>query len=153
MSNSVTAANNTIEKVIAQDTLKYDMRHVENLDKSLQAIRDFYNQENIKEMEECNLPVKIIKAAEDYVEIDWSNFVSTHEVNEFKIQWHCWNTNIHDEERVDSDKRKYIVKKLKAGHTYTIRIYALKGNNILNKSKFIIVQTCAPPDPPSLKLR
>ena len=128
---------------------------MDNLDKTFISIRDFYNQENLRDDGfESTIPLKVYKMSEDYIEFDWSNYVADNKINSFKIQWHCWNTDKREEENLNTNNSKFIIKKCSPGYIYSVRIVALQqSNNILNKSKYIIIQTNSPPDTPILKLR
>ena len=140
---------------MAQDTFSNDLRYLEYVDAALIRIRDFYNQENLKEDDhECNLPLKINKIGEDFIDLDWDNFSTNEKLNGFKIQWHCWNTDKRDEANVNLNIKTFCIKRCNPGSIYSIRVIASQQANIIaNKSKYAIVQTNAPPDTPILKLR
>lgn len=125
------------------------------------ALTKFYEQENEREFgaTDALIPLRFLKITEDYVDLDWSKWslaaaASNSVTNEFKIHWHCLNTNEHFEHRCSPNMSTYRIKRLRAGFTYCIRIYAIKGTNtVVNRSRNFIVQMSAPPDCPILKLR
>ena len=72
----------------------------------------------------------------------------------FKVQWHCWNTDKRDEETINLNITKFSIKRCNPGSIYSVRVIAAQPANIIgNKSKYLIVQTNSPPDTPVLKLR
>ena len=146
--------NQDILKISANRILKHETVDLENLDSALIQIRDFYNHENLKDNgHESNIPLKIAKIGEDNIDIDWSNFVIDSKIDSFKIEWHCWNTDKRENENINSNILKFNIKRCYPGNIYSVRVLAYQNDNIINKSKFIIVQTNAPPDTPKLKLR
>jgi hypothetical protein len=131
------------------------MRYLEYLDSTLLPIRDFYNQENLKEDEhESNLPLRITRIGEDFIDLDWSNVIVNDRFKIYKVQWHCWNTDKRDEENINLNITKFSIKRCNPGSIYSVRVIAAQQANLIaNKSKYIIVQTNSPPDTPVLKLR
>lgn len=122
------------------------------------ALTKFYEQENEREFgaTDALIPLRFAKITEDYVDIDWSKWSGSglSGVNEYKIQWHCLNTNEHFDHRCSPNMSTYRIKRLRAGFTYCIRVYAIKNTNtVVNRSRNFIVQMSAPPDAPILKLR
>lgn len=119
----------------------------------LDALKEFYIKQNATD-DEASMPLKIAEITEDYIDLDWSNTVINKNVEQFKIQWHCLNTNTHDEDRLPNSVFNYRIKECQPGYFYCIRVTVIEAlGTISNKSKFYIVQTCAPPDMPVLKLR
>jgi hypothetical protein len=119
------------------------------------SLKKFYEDENDRdEYGEGTIPIRINKMSEDFIDIDWAKYVKHDGVNEFKIDWHCFNTNEHSEHRCLKNVTNFRIKKLKPGNTYRIRVAALKNNNtVVTRSKNYILQTCAAPDSPVLRLR
>jgi hypothetical protein len=121
------------------------------------ALTKFYEQENEREFEPTDavIPLRFSKITEDYVDLDWSKFNKPDaSINEYKIQWHCLNTNEHFEHRCSPNIFNYRIKRLRAGFSYCVRIFAIRNTNtVVNKSKNLIIQMSAPPDAPILKLR
>jgi hypothetical protein len=122
------------------------------------VLRVYYEQENEKSFNEPNeiiIPLRISKLTEDYVDLDWSKYVrQDNSINEFKVQWHCLNTNEHFEHRCGPQITSYRIKRLKSGYTYCIKITSIKSTNtMVNRSKNILITITAPPDAPVLKLR
>lgn len=153
--NSVSAKPNTIDfnkkGLIVDSTANVGNKFN---DSSVIALKKFYENENDNESDgEATIPIKINKITEDYFELDWSKFNKTDYFDEFKIQLHCLNTNEHSEVRVPANTFNNRIKKLRSGFSYSVRITTVKNNTVLNKSKYLIIQTSAPPDTPALKLR
>lgn len=122
------------------------------------ALTKFYEQENEREfgVTDALIPLRFTKITEDYVDLDWSKWSAGGGggINEYKIQWHCLNSNEHFEHRCSPNMSTYRIKRLRAGFTYCIRVFAIKNTNtVVNRSKNFIVQMSAPPDAPLLKLR
>lgn len=123
------------------------------------SLTKFYEQENEREfgVTDALIPLRFTKITEDYVDVDWSKWTGSGGsggVNEYKIQWHCLNTNEHFEHRCSPNMSTYRIKRLRAGFTYCIRVFAIKNTNtVVNRSRNFIVQMSAPPDAPLLKLR
>lgn len=121
------------------------------------ALIKFYEQENDREFDvtRSQIPLRFNKITEDYIDLDWSKYsklVTT--INEYKIQWHCLNTNEHFEHRCSPNVLNYRIKRLRAGYTYCIKVCAIRDTNTIeNRSRNFIVQMSAPPDAPVLKLR
>lgn len=124
-------------------------------DSHLVGLKKFYEHENETEfMGEYTIPIKINKLTEDYIDLEWSKYNKQEGVNEYKIQWHCLNSNEHFEHRCSPNIMTHRIKRLKPGYTYCIRISSIKNaNTVLHRSKNFIIQMCAPPDAPVLKLR
>lgn len=120
-------------------------------------LRKYYESENNSEYFEPKscFPVRIKKIGEDYVDLDWSDFVKeNNSINEFKIQWHCLNSNQNSEHRCPSNVTSYRIKRLGTGMLYCIKVFAIKDiNTLVKRSKNIILQMNAAPDKPTIKLR
>lgn len=120
-------------------------------------LRKHYEGENdadFFEPKSC-LPVKITKMGQDFIDIDWSNYIKdTNLINEYKIQWHCLNSNQHNEHRCPANVTSYRIKRLGSGMLYCIKVFAIKDTNtMVKRSKNIILHMNAAPDKPSIKLR
>jgi hypothetical protein len=124
-------------------------------DPGLIAMRQFYEKANeTSDDGECSIQLKVLQIGEETIELDWSKYIKQQGLSEFKLGWHCLNTNEHNEHRMSANARSYELRKLKSGLTYAVRLYALrKDNTAINRSKYLLLQTCAPPDTPYLKLR
>lgn len=141
------------EKQIALDT-KTDQQIVQLEHKNIQELKEFYQRENNKDLGECSLPLKIKKVTEDSIELDWSKIVNNGKIDQYKIQWHCLNTNRHDEERLNGNITHFTIKNCIPGYTYALRATAIEKLGVIaNKSKFYLVQMCAPPDTPIMHVR
>ena len=114
-----------------------------------------YERENDNEFAtETTIPIKVKKLAEDYFDLDWSLYIKHENYDEFKVYWHCLNTNEHFEHRCGPSVFTYRIKKLRSGFTYCVKVVALHNSTtIVNTSKYFLLQTSASPDPPELKLR
>lgn len=122
-------------------------------DSQVVSLKNFYDNENENDNNESPLPIRVSKIAEDYIELDWSKYIRADYFDEFKIEIHCLNTNEQDVIRLQSQTTSYRIKKLRSGFTYSVRLSTMKHNNVLNKSKYVILQTSAPPEAPIPKLR
>lgn len=118
-------------------------------------LKKHYERENENDFDgETTLPIKLNKLTEEYFDLDWSAYVKHSNYDEFKVYWHCLDTNEHFEQRLGPSSFKYRVKNLNSGNTYCVRVAAIQNNTVVvNKSKHYIIQTSAPPDAPNLKLR
>lgn len=163
-STKLTGVNSTIELLasrglsgVSSGQLDPDLVNRFNLTQVM-SLTKFYEQENEREFAATDalIPLRFTKITEDYVDLDWSKWSgsSSSGVNEYKIQWHCLNTNEHFDHRCSPNMSTYRIKRLRAGFTYCIRVYAIKSTNtVVNRSRNFIVQMSAPPDAPLLKLR
>ncbi len=124
-------------------------------DSQVVQLKKFYEHENNYELSgDQTIPVKVNKIADDYVEIDWSKYNKQDGLQEYKVEWHCLNTNEHLENRLASTVLNNRIKRLKSGYTYCIKVSAMKNaNTVVNRSKNILVELNASPDAPVLKLR
>ena len=122
-------------------------------DSQVVALKKHYENENEKEENESTLSFRVSKVAEDYFDLDWSKYSKNGSFDEYKIQLHCLNTNEHSEIRLPSNTNSQRVKKLRSGFTYSVQLTTIRNNEIANKSKYLILQTSAPPDTPTLKIR
>jgi hypothetical protein len=149
--------SSNIEMLSAKNTLIESEFMSKFKDPHLLSLKQHYEQENDRGFEiESSIQVKVNKLTEDVIDFEWSyrNGNKNDTINEFKIEWHCLNTNEHFEHRCPPNINRYVIKKLKSGFTYCVRVFAIKNANTLaNRSKNIILQMCAPPDVPILKLR
>ncbi len=119
------------------------------------SLKKHYEKESENDFDgETTIPIKITKLTEDYFDLDWSAYVKHSNYDEFKVYWHCLDNNEHFEQRCAPSLCKYRVKNLNSGFTYCVRVAAIQNNSVVvNKSKYYIVQTSAPPDAPVVKLR
>ena len=99
------------------------------------ALRLYYEQENESSFNDPNevlIPLRISKLTEDYADLDWSRYNRIDPtINEFKIQWHCLNTNEHHEHRCGPMVNSYRLKRLRSGFTYRIKVSFSSMVNIL----------------------
>jgi hypothetical protein len=122
------------------------------------ALRLYYEQENETSFNDPNemlIPLRVSKLTEDYADLDWSRYVRMDtSINEFKVQWHCLNTNEHFEHRCGPNLTTFRLKRLRSGFTYCIKVSSIKNTNtMVNRSNNVVIQITAAPDAPSLKLR
>lgn len=122
------------------------------------ALRLYYEQENetsFNDPGEQLIPLRVSKVTEDYVDLDWSRYNRFDPgINEFKIQWHCLNTNEHFEHRCGPNVTNFRLKRLRSGFTYCVKVMSIKNTNtIVSRSKNVLVQVTAAPDSPRVKLR
>jgi hypothetical protein len=122
------------------------------------ALRLYYEQENETSFNDPNemlIPLRVTKLTEDYADLDWSRYVRMDSsINEFKIQWHCLNTNEHFEHRCGPNVTSFKLKRLRSGFTYCIKVSSIKNTNtMVNRSNNVVIQITAAPDAPVLKLR
>lgn len=124
-------------------------------DSQVVALKKYYENENSNDPEEeAGVQIRVMKLAEDYVDLDWSKNNKSDSFDEFKIQIHCLNTNEHSEVRLPQHTTYHRLKKLRSGFSYSIRLCTVrKVNEVVCRSKYLIIQTSAPPDSPTLKLR
>jgi hypothetical protein len=124
-------------------------------DSQVVALKKYYENENSNDpQDEPDVQIRVMKLAEDYVDLDWSKNNKSDSFDEFKIQIHCLNTNEHSEIRLPQHTTNHRLKKLRSGFTYSLRLCTVrKVNEIVCRSKYLIMQTSAPPDSPTLKLR
>jgi hypothetical protein len=148
------SVNSAYEKMAAISQFSNEAKYNQLLDKNLVTIRDYYLAKNQKEANDSSLPIRIIKVTEDSMELDWSYYNVQLKVEQFKVHWHCWNTDKHDECVLNGDTFTFTIKNLSPGQMYTIRVIAMQDRvRVINKSKYFIIQMNAPPDPPVLRLR
>ena len=166
LSNSVSvttsvAATNGIEMLTAHESVidsgKLTSGGAMN-DPQVTALVKFYEKENQSDFYAGQLliPLKATKITEDYIDVDWSAFEKMkHEyVDEYRVQWHCLNTNDRGEHKCAGNVFSYRIRKLRSGYTYAIKVCAHKyPNQMVHQSKNHIFQLNASPDCPILKLR
>ena len=124
-------------------------------DSQVVALKKYYENENSNEGDDdAGVQIRVMKLAEDYVDLDWSKNNKSDSFDEFKMQIHCLNTNEHSEIRLPQHTTNHRLKKLRSGFSYSLRLCTVrKVNEVVCKSKYLILQTSAPPETPSLKLR
>ncbi len=142
------------EKFAAINQFASEARYNQLVDKNLITIRDHYVAKNQREANDSSLPIRITKITEDVIELDWSYYNVQLKIEQFKVHWHCWNTDKHDELILDGDKFTCTLSNLNPGQMYTVRVIAMQDRvRVINKSKYLLIQMNAPPDPPVLRLR
>ena len=149
-------SSNTNETLVVRGSsgVGADNTEYSNLSQVL-SLKNHYEQENDRDLYGDNtIPLRVKKLSEHFIDFDWSRYVKQEGVNEFRVDWHCLETNEHFEYRCLKNVLSYRILKLKAGYHYCLKVSAIKLNNtVVTRSKNYIFQTCAPPDTPTLKLR
>jgi len=166
MSNSLHVVNSTNSNVgILDSTDKHAVSAapgsdgyefmVNSNDSQVLLLKKHYERENENDFDgESTIPIKILKLGEEFFDLDWSTYVKHDAFDEYKIYWHCLDTNEHFEHCLNPNTHTYRVKKLQSGFTYSTRIAAIQKNIVIvNKSKYFIIQTSAPPDTPQARIR
>ena len=142
------------EKFAAINQFANEARYNQLVDKNLITIRDHYVAKNQREANDSSLPIRITKITEDVIELDWSYYNVQLKIEQFKVHCHCLNTDKHDELILDGDTFTCTLSNLNPGQMYTVRVIAMQDRvRVINKSKYLLIQMNAPPDPPVLRLR
>jgi len=164
LSNNLHVVNSAKNSIGTLDTTDKHMNTTETIgsefmvnsnDSQVLLLKKHYERENENDFDgESTIPIKILKLGEDFFDLDWSTYVKHDPFDEYKIYWHCLDNNEHFEHCLNSKSNFYRVKKLQSGYTYAIRIAAIQNDLVIvNKSKYYIIQTSAPPDTPQLQIR
>jgi hypothetical protein len=101
--------------------------NVNTRDAQILLLIKHYEQENENEYDESEttIPIKVSKLAEDYFDLDWSSYIKHHNYDEFKIYWHCLNTNEYCEHRCAANVFNYRIKKLKYNQELEIKNFQI----------------------------
>ena len=119
------------------------------------SLKKYYETENDRDQYgDSTIPIRVKKLNENSIDFDWSRYARQEGVNEFRVDWHCLETNEHLEYRCLKIILSYRIQKLKPGFLYCLKVSAIKLNKtVVTRCKNYVFQTCAPPDTPVLKLR
>ncbi len=122
MNTSQYANSSSIEMLTAKNTVIESSEFMSKFrDPHLLSLRQHYEQENERGFEvEASIQVKIHKLTEDVIDFEWVHKPSSKNdsTNEFKIEWHCLNTNEHFEQRCPPTQSRYVIKKLRFALLY-----------------------------------
>ena len=143
------------QPIISNEVISAELFKKEVQGSNLSALKEYYNEKNLNSEydDQTQILVEVTKISENFIDIDYGKFDLKLNFDEFKIKYHCLNSNEHFELRSNRNQTNLKLKNLKSGHCYSIQVLAIKESVLINQSKYYIVDTNAPPDCPVLKLR
>ena len=78
------------------------------------SLKKYYETENDRDQYgDSTIPIRVKKLNENSIDFDWSRYARQEGVNEFRVDWHCLETNEHLEYRCLKNILSYRIQKLK----------------------------------------
>ena len=159
---------NNVEMLLAMNASSGSKMSMQ--DPVVASLRHYYEKENanMSVSDAGAIQVRIKKLTEDLIELEWSLASATSgsvvkkavsrtveaQINEYKVEWHCLNNNERYEQRLGPNATAFVVRKLRSGFTYCVRVCGIRdANTSVARSRNLLVQMCAAPDAPQLALR
>ncbi|KAL3853216.1 hypothetical protein ACJMK2_016773 [Sinanodonta woodiana] len=110
--------------------------------------------EDWSQLDDQEIPVKVVKVTETSVHLDWSSFMETEGIGCYKVQWSSVAQPAEREVKLSNKDNNCVITKCLPGTTHFVRLVVIdKDGNVRERSKQLTIQTSAPPDAPSLSVR
>ncbi|KAK3579080.1 hypothetical protein CHS0354_029940 [Potamilus streckersoni] len=110
--------------------------------------------EDWSQLDDQEIPVKVVKVTETSIHLDWSSFMETEGIGCYKVQWSSVAQPAEREVKLSNKDNNCVITKCLPGTTHFVRLAVIdKDGNVRERSKQLTIQTSAPPDAPLLSVR